>query len=100
MTATLALGLSLDQGRSLPCNTTKEELERLKAEVQNLTNERDQFQAEVKALKNQMEQLRSQPSQSATNPEALALLNQALALKANAGGAIKAKIREVLKLLT
>lgn len=87
----------------LECQMAQERISYLQEQISDLLNKQDlvrQDKEEIDSLKRQFKELEKDwDDTQLAQLKAATILNHALELKANAGGAIKAKIREALPLI-
>lgn len=93
--------LLADQARAdAAIKELSDQLDSKQSQLEDQAMKAEQWYTKAKAAEEEIERLRSQlQPQPAAAPEAIPLLQEALLLKANAGGKIKDKIREALALL-
>ena len=80
--------------------TLQEQNIKLESQLHEQAAKAGEWYEKAKAAQVEVEQLRSQSQYRPTPATAIALLEETLLLKANAGGAIKEQIRKALKLLS
>lgn len=78
-----------------------DEISQLREQLSDQARLAGEWYEKASSAEAELEQLRSQPvGMAVVNPEVFDLLRGALNLRANAGGAIKEKVRQALALLT
>ena len=82
----------------LNCANLKEDVENLRSQLHDQAGKAEKWYERSKELKQELECLKNQPA-ATVDSGAITILQKALELKANAGGAIKEEIKKALEKL-